>query len=364
MSDLVTRRMIAAYIKMAAAMMFLTGFFRTPAENFHSSEEIEIDIERSEEDISIVVTDLSTGYRMNSDDLYTNKAFKPPIHKEGIALNAFDLIKRVVGENPFEDPGFRANLIVSMMKKMKKIENKIRRSIELQASQVLQSGTVTLSDENGVALYTIDYKPKVAHFPTVSTDWGDSGYDPIGDLGALAEVIRTNGRENPDQLIFGATAFDKFISNTKVQTLLDNRRMDVGDIGRPETRGQGGTSHGTFSIGQYTYQLWTYNAVYKHQQTGTLTPFVAADKVIMRATTGRLDATFGAIPNIGAMLGKNGRQLVPELPGRFDSPESGIDLHTNVWLSPDGEQIFGGVGSRPLLIPTAIDTFGCLDTVA
>jgi hypothetical protein len=29
---------------------------------------------------------------------------------------------------------------------------------------------------------------------------------------------------------------------------------------------------------------------------------------------------------------------------------------------PDGEQFFAGFGSRPLLIPTAIDTYGCLDT--
>ena len=111
MSTNVTRRMISAYFQDASPTAFFSGMFQTRPENLHSSEEVEIDIVRSEEDVSIVIQDLSTGYRMNSDDLYTNKGFKPPIHKEAIALNAFDLIKRMPGQNPFESPSFRANVI-------------------------------------------------------------------------------------------------------------------------------------------------------------------------------------------------------------------------------------------------------------
>src|SRR6056297_1909079 len=166
MSGNTTRRMISAYFQEASPTAFFSGMFQTRPENFHSSEEVEIDIVRSEEDVSIVIQDLSTGYRMNSDDLYTNKGFKPPIHKEAIPLNAFDLIKRMPGENPFQSPDFRANVITKMFSGMRKIERKIRRSIELQASQVLQTGVVTLTDINGAALYTLDYAPKTAHFPT------------------------------------------------------------------------------------------------------------------------------------------------------------------------------------------------------
>ena len=164
MSGKVTKRMISAYVQMASPLMFLSGLFQSPAQNFHTSEEVEIDIVRSDEDVSIVIQDLSTGYRMNSDDIYTNKAFKPPIHKEAIPINSFDLIKRMPGENPFEAPDFRANVITRMFNGMVKVERKIRRAVELQASQVLQTGIVTLTDSNGTALYTLDYKPKATHF--------------------------------------------------------------------------------------------------------------------------------------------------------------------------------------------------------
>jgi len=118
--------MIAAYNQMAAPVLFLSGMFRSPPENFHSSEEIEIDITRSDEEVSIVVEDLSTGYRMNSDDLYVNKGFKPPINKEAINVNSFDLLKRVAGVNPFESTEFRTNIISRIFRGLSKIEAKVR----------------------------------------------------------------------------------------------------------------------------------------------------------------------------------------------------------------------------------------------
>lgn len=361
MSGSTTRRMISAYNQMAAVTMFFSGMFQSPPENFYSSEEVEIDIVRSDEDISIVVTDLSTGYRMNSDDLYTNKSFKPPIHKEAITLNSFDLIKRMPGENPFEDVRFRANLIQRLFLGMTKIDRKIRRSMELQASQIMQTGVVTLTDSNGVALYTLDFKPKASHFPTAGTAWTGAA-DIEGDISALAEIIRNDGLSDPDELIMGINAWNAFIKNSDILALYDNRRIDRGAVSLMKRRGDGGTFRGVVEIGNYHYDIWTYGGRFKDPQTGNKVQFMDPAKCIVRASSARLDATFGAIPNIGLLLGAQANQLLPELPGRISNSDGGMDLHTNVWLTADGEQIMGGVGARPLMIPTAIDTFGCIAT--
>jgi len=37
-----------------------------------------------------------------------------------------------------------------------------------------------------------------------------------------------------------------------------------------------------------------------------------------------------------------------------------MDMFTNAWVSEDNESISVGVSSRPLLVPTAIDTYGCI----
>lgn len=362
MSGATTVRMIAAYFQEASPTAFFSGMFSARPENFHTSEEVEIDIVRSEEDVSIVIQDLSTGYRMNSEDLYTNKGFKPPIHKEAIPLNSFDLIKRMPGQNPFESPDFRANIITRMFSGMRKVERKIRRAMELQASQVMQTGVVTLTDSNGVALYTLNYAPKATHFPTAGVSWATATLaQKIADLTNLANVIRSDGLTDPDQVIMGATAYENLLQTTGFLDRFDARRAELGTIVPMDRQGSGGIYRGTIELGNYKLDVWTYNGRYKHPQTGVSTPFLAPGKVIVRSSTARMDATFGAIPNIGALLG-GGARLLPELPGRMSSPGANMDMFTNVWMTADGEQLFGGVGARPLLIPTAIDTYGCLTT--
>ncbi len=366
MSDTTTKRMISAYISTAQPTMFLSGLFQSPPENFHSSEEIEIDVVRDDEDVSVVLQDLSTGYRMNSDDIYTNKGFKPPIHKEAISINSFDLLKRRPGENPFETPDFRSSIITRMFQGTTKIERKIRRAIELQASQVLQTGILTLKDKATNTLYTLDYKPKASHFPTAGTSWDTAtGQEKLDDLNALGEEIRNDGLENPDQLIFGIDAFESFISDPVIQARFDIRRIDLGTISPMEMRGGGGNFRGIVDLGNYRYDVWTYGGRFKDPASGLKVQYLDPKKVILRSSTGRLDATFGAIPNIGSLIGggAGARSLIPELPGRISNVDGGMDLFTNIWMSADGEQLFGGVSTRPLMIPTAIDTFGCLEAI-
>jgi len=362
MSDTVTKRLLRVYLQMAMPTLFLSGKFQSPPENFHSSEEVEIDIIRSDEEVSIVVQDLSTGYRMNSDNIYTNKGFKPPINKEAIAINSFDLLKRNAGQNPFESPDFRTSIIARMFSGMTKVEAKIRRSMELQASQILQTGILTLIDSAGVALYTLDFKPKATHFPTAGIAWGGATSVPLVNISALAEIIRNDGLGDPDELLFGIDAWNAFIADDTVKALLDNRRMDTGAVVPMDKRDNGGTYRGWIDIGNYRYDMWTYGGRYNHPQTGVKTQYISPEKVVVRDSSGRLDATFGAIPNIGRELGVQATNLLPEMPGRISNAGGGMDMFTNAWLSPDGEQLFGGVGVRPLLIPTAIDSFGCLDT--
>lgn len=362
MSGSTTRHMIAAYIQDAMPTLFLSGLFRSPPENFHSSEEVEFDIMRSDEEIAIVVTDLSTGGRMNSADLYTNKSFKPPILDEEFPINSFSLIKREAGQNPFESPDFRGNLISRFFRSMTKIERKIRRTVELQASQVLQTGTITLIDATGTALYTLDYKPKATHFPTAGTAWNAGGADILGDLLSLINVIRDDGLANPDQLLMGENAFEAAVKDAAFKDRFETRRIDLGTIAPMVMRGDGGNFRGVVEIGNYRLDIWTYGGKYNHPQTGAKTSFIDPAKVVVRASSGRLDLTFGAIPNIGLLLGETGSNLLPELPSRLANAEGGMDLFTNAWLSTNGKQLFGSAGARPLCIPTAIDTYGCIAT--
>jgi len=360
MSDKSTTHMLRAYEQVAAPTMFLSGFFQTPANNFYTSESVEIDIVRGDEDVAVAIQSIGTGYRYNQEDQFTNKKFKPPVYDEAFPIDSFELLKRMPGQNPFQQPDFRADVITKVMRRMMKLEAKIRRAIELQASQVLQTGLATLNDSDGNAVYSIDYKPKATHFPTSAVAWDAAGATPLADLESLAKVIRSDGLTNPDTLVMSDSNFELLLKNEDVQKRFDTVNYTPGSLLASELRGSGGTFQGAIKIGSYRFELWTYNARYKDPQTGVSTAYVTETSVMMLSSGARLDGTFGAIPNIGQAMGM--QSLVPELAPRLSSEAMGMDFSTNVWMTNDGRSLMGSVGTRPLMIPTAIDSFGCLNT--
>lgn len=368
MVDNVTKRFLNPYTQMRSPTGFLMrlGTF-DPTTNVYDGEKVTLDIMREDEDISIAQFDKDTGYREISGDLFTNKEFTPPSHKDAITIKADGLNKRQFNQNPFDNPDVVANAARSAARGVNRLRNRIVRSNELQMSQVLQTGTVTLLDNSGNTVYAIDYKPKATHFPTVGTAWGTGGADPRADLGSLAEVIRNDGKVDSTDLIFGRGALRNFIADPTVKELLDNRRMTIGSI-NPRLVNSGATFYGTIWIDQYQFNLWLYSGRYKDPQTGNMTTYIEDDKVVMLSapdsesmgeSTGRtrIDLTYGRHHVLRDPL-PEARQFIP----RRINDSGGLSLDINAWFSEDGTTLKVGVGTRPLVIPTGIDTFGCLDT--
>ena len=176
----------------------------------------------------------------------------------------------------------------------------LSRSIELQASQVLQTGTLTLTDDAGNTAYTLDFKAKNTHIATVGTKWDQSGADPIKDLNGLADYIRADGLVDPKTIIFGAKAWDAFIQDTKVQNAVKKDGLGLGNLS-PRLVNKGGKYMGYLESGAYRYDLWVYNGRYQAFNSSTSTPFVDEKKVIMLADVEDLDfrLVYGGVPSLG-----------------------------------------------------------------
>lgn len=362
MSGTATKRMIDVYMEAAPLPNFLSGFFQSPQRNFHDTETVVLDVVRDTEEIAVVIQDLSVGARPNESSLFTSKEFTPPIYDEKGEISAFKMIKRQPGVDPFQNPDFGANAMAAAFQIFHRIDAKIRRAVELQAAQVLQTGKLTLVDKNGASAFALDFQPKSTHFPTVGADWSLTGStgSPLADISALADLIRRDGKTVPTQLIFGKGAMQRFLANADVRELLEKSRLVMGTMA-PAARGAGASYRGRIWIDYYEYELWMYDGYYKHPQTGTLTPYVADDHVIMLSKDGRLDLSFGSIP---MFIPPDRRELPQFIPTMLNSSEKGLALTTNAWVTEDGKNLMVSAGTRPLTIPTAIDSFGCLDVVA
>jgi hypothetical protein len=358
MSDQSTKRMLAAYFEQSQQKPgFLTSFFQTPDRNFHDSETVEIDVKRTGHNIAIVIQDLSAGLHRSENALYTNKEFKPPIYGEEFALNVFTLLKRRPGYDPFQDVGFLKALREEFDSEMSEREGMIRRSIELQAAQVLQTGQLTLTNAAGTALYTLDYKPKATHLTTPTADWDEnSGTNRLADVQALANVCWQDGNHMPKYLVFGDSAIKSFLDDSAVKEQFRKDGVPIGEQVPPQLR-NGGVYHGTISVGQFKLEIWSYPGFYSSPLDGTPTKYLSAWKVLCLSENARLDLTFGNIPNV---VGPDPR-VAPLGLGRASNPGSKVDMITNAWVTPNGRTIMGSVEARPLCQPTAIDSFGCLN---
>lgn len=359
MSDTSTKQLLEMYQEKSSAPLFLTSFFKN--RKTHNSEKVEIDVLRDDDDIALPLPSTNTGPRMNEAAKYTNKSFTPPVYDEAVPLSSYKLNQRRAGQDPFQDPDFAANATEDALAVITKVENKILRSIELQASQVFQTGVLALTDALGNNLFPLDFQAKSSHFVT-TTPWAADGStgDPIGDIEAMGVKIRRDGKKRPTRLIFGAVAWQRFYANVKVKATLDNRAMEFGRLVPQNPSEDGASFMGVMAFGQYKYELWCYDGFFRAPGDSAYTPYVGDNKVIMLSDGARMDLAFGTIP---LFPGATDERVMGFLPEVFTGGASMIPLTTLAYFTENRKSLVVSAGVRPLCIPTAIDSFGCL-TVA
>lgn len=356
-TEIFRTRMIQLYREMREPDSFLSGFFQVRPGNISDTEFVEVDIVRGGEDIAAVVNTCE-GPNYNTSDKFTTKQFTPPTINEAMPFNCREFLKRRAGVNAYDavDNSFQADLVQRLLEGIRKLDAKIARNREWQASQILQTGLLDLVDQFGNVVYQIDFKPKATHFSVVGTPWTAGGGDPLSDMEALADVIRDDSLQDVDRAIMGAGSFAAFKQNAQVQAQLDNRRFEIGTIA-PRPTGSGGKFQGFVNLGAYLVEIWTFNGRGIVPGDASNTLFVAEDSCIMLPSTARLDTVFAGVP----VLTDVDPRFADFLPSRLSVPQA-IDLSPNIFATPNGKEVILEVESRPLLIPTAIDSFGRLDT--
>lgn len=347
------------YTEMRRPSGFLSRRFTIKPGGIYYGEKVAIDVERYGEQVATVIRK-ATGPNLNDIDEFTTKEFEPPAYGESFVLDVMSLLTRMAGVDPHTAAyqGYASALVAKMAKGFMLVDDKIMRAVELQASQILQTGTLTLIDKDGDTVYELDFAPKSTHFPTVGAPWTGVTADGLADLDALAEVIRADGKIDPNRLTFGESALRNFLRLDGVKEALDNRRIELGEVA-PEMANSGATFYGHIWIGVYRFQMWVYPQSYEDPQTGAVTKYIDTNKVVMDSTETRFDMTSAKVP---LPLGPDPR-VANLLPGRISSRSAGFDVTPNVFPTPSGKQIMGELESRPLLIPVQIDGFGCLTTV-
>lgn len=360
MTDLSTRLMRQALVVDQPLPTFLLSQFQTGPRNRFNDERVELDVKYRNRKIAIAVQSLQGGYRDNVADVYRNESLLPTVFSERAPLTVFDVRQRMMGETGFNIGDLRPRIRERAADLISILSEKILRSLELMAAQALTTGSITLTDENGVGVYTVDYGLPAALYPTVSTSWGAEGATPLKDLESLAQVIKLKSGRRVDTMVFGRNALLNFLDDPTVIQHFETRRLEQGTIGDLNQISENVSYHGVVTIGTERIDIWSYDGVYDDPQNpGTDQYYLPSTKVILMASRARRDALYGSCPN----LLEPDPRLLNVLPTQVQST-LGIDIWPNVWAAPDGKSLEIAAQCRPVVHPTEAYAHGCLETDA
>jgi hypothetical protein len=354
-----TYRMLKKYEETGSPQLFLSSLAQTPPENYHDQDTVVVDIIRNEYRAAIPLPRGASDPRRVEQTKYVSKEVSPPTYDTAGEITIANATARQSGMSPFDPaaPRFK-NLVKEIFGVVRQLDDITRRGVEVQMSQIFTTGKLDLKDATGTTVFDYDFQPKSTHFPSLGTAWAADGTtgDPIADFNALGDIILRDGKAPITQVIMGAGAGVRFVQNAKVRDLLDKRRLDAGQIDRPQSRG-GASYLGSIVAGTQELEIWVYKGFYYNEQSQTNVPFLADNKVILRAgDANRIDLTFGSIPT----LVEPDPRVAHLMPARMSDPKTGFDVSTNIWLAPNNKSLSVSVGTRALAYPTAIDTYGCL----
>jgi hypothetical protein len=342
-------------------MGFLTTFFRTTPDSFTDSEFVEYDIVRSGAEVAPVVRNLNTGAVTIVEDEFTNKQIPFPVISLDSPVQIASLMSRQPGESAYvtERVNWLGKITRILIRRFTKMAGMIRNSIELQAAQVLQTGTLTLTDEKGSPTYDLDFKPKPTHFPTVGVSWSDPEATPLDDIRAVMRVVRQDGSCDIKDLIFGEDAWDHFYRNAEVRETVKQDNLGMGALS-PALQDKGAGYMGYIFIGPYKLNLWVYDAFYTPWGTTENVNYLDPDKVLLMPNTSQLDflRMYGGIPNI-----KQDAVFDPILGGKIPI-DNEYDFRARVSFDEPRETYIGEIKSRPFMLPKSIDRYACINTVS
>ncbi len=306
---LFTKMLIDVYQEHISPTAFLRSFFPSVTA---PTKEISIEVVRGFEKVAVDVVRGTEGNR-NTFSRSTEKIFIPPLYREYFDATQLDLYDRVVGSQGNANENLFVALMNSVGDKLGQLREKIERAYELQCSQVLETGIVTI--DSGIA--NIDYKRKAASLRDIAGDYFAANNDFTAPFLVGATFLRQKGKNVGGEYIaiMGDQTFTDLLANTTFKARVNLFNLALDQVAPPQRNSVGATLMGYISAGAYRIQLWTYPEYYD-DASGVSTPYLDTKKVIMIPSAPRFKFAFAAVPRLitkpGEMPTNQGEYVVGE----------------------------------------------------
>jgi hypothetical protein len=275
----------------------MMGFF---PEKTYGTSIIPIAVQRATGYASVDVVRGTNG-NLNSFSKWSEKEIMAPEYHEKFSINALRSYSRGFGGDFNSTPqSVRVEIANEIADGLMSIQDMIVRAQEIQCVQALETGIVTLVNQD-----SIDYRRKADSVVDCATTLG--GYWDVNapiekQLQYAANFIRQVGNNS-------ATTFDITMSgnawialkNTNFfKTTANYQQVTLLAIGNPVGR-NGADFHGQITAGSAIFRIWTYDAVYDKvvNNVTTTTRLTDETKVVITPVEGaKFEMAYGAIDGI------------------------------------------------------------------
>lgn len=345
-----TKTLVDVYRERPAVTSFLRSFFPTVE---CDTKEVSIQVQRGTEKVAVDIMRGTEGNR-NTFSRSTEKIIVPPYFREYFDATELDFYDKLFGqfngeinENTFN------NWLAAISEKLGVLQDKIERAYELQCSQVLVDGIVTLVNGDN-----IDFKRKVASKVTVTTKWDNGASDPIGDFITGGTFLRTKGKAQGGvfNTIFGASAYEALLNNTSVKERADIKAYaDMLSLREPQRNAVGASLVGRLTTGSFVHNMWVYPEYYT-DSNGVDQPYIPAKLVISVPEQPRFKLAFGAVP----MIFKDPANAA--LPAFVTNVQAAYVIGN--YIDERTEKHIFDIKSAGIAIPTAVDQIYTMQVLA
>jgi hypothetical protein len=326
--SLFTKRTIAVYKEMPVAKGFLRSLFTASEGN---QKLVSIEVQRGTEKIAPDVLRGTVGNRLKFTQS-TEKMIMPPMYAPYFVANDNDLYDVAIGQ---QNPAAIATLADQTAMRIMATRSTIERAYELQCSQALTTGIVTLNNQDN-----IDFKRKAASLVDTGagTYWATGTVSPYLQLEEAGNFLRQVGKADGGtfNVVMGSSAFQDFMNNTIVKERADIRSFSLDVISGPLRNAQGGVLHGNVSAGSYRFNIWTYPEFYDND-LGVSTPYIDPKKIIVIPEAPKFELAYAGVPILIGQAPQRGAYVIQEF---LDERATSHEIH---------------VKSAGVAVPVAID---------
>lgn len=263
--------------------------------NKSNSEYVQIDKYKHSRKLATFVSPLLEGRLVEKRGFFSD-VLKPPYIKEMKVTQAYNLLRRPMGQNPYmpiKSP--RAVAMEELGRDTAELKDRVFRRIEAMCAEVMLTGQLVVQGD-GID-FAYDYQMPADNQWTVAntkipTAWSVSTADILTDIEEAGDLVRQNTGRVANMTILGRNLFKHFRSNEDIRAILDNRNFESGKFRNTVL------PKGIHYVGNIAEMDFFVYVEYYEDDAGNLINVFDPDKAIVTSTDLRASTEYGAIQDL------------------------------------------------------------------